>query len=231
MFFRQIFDSSLAQYAYLIGCQRTREAVVVDPERDLDRLPRPERISAAELGRLAGRREVAVLDTRLDRTAFMRGHLPGSIYAPLNKSFPTIAGSYVEAGTEVYLLIEDRQVAAAVRQLVRVGLDDVAGHAPPSALADAGVELATTEIVRFASAGDGVMLDVRRQAEFEHGRVPGALNLAHTRLLARRDEIPRGEPLIVHCQTGARAASAASLLERLGHQVRYVDDDFARHYP
>ncbi len=37
MFFRQVLDRSLAQYAYLIGCQRTREAVVVDPERDVDR--------------------------------------------------------------------------------------------------------------------------------------------------------------------------------------------------
>ena len=31
MFFRQVFDPSLAQYAYLIGCQRTGEAIVIDP--------------------------------------------------------------------------------------------------------------------------------------------------------------------------------------------------------
>lgn len=37
MFLRQITDPSLAQNAYLIGCQRTGEAIVVDPERDLDR--------------------------------------------------------------------------------------------------------------------------------------------------------------------------------------------------
>lgn len=37
MFLRQIPDESLAQYAYLIGCQRTGEAVVIDPERDVDR--------------------------------------------------------------------------------------------------------------------------------------------------------------------------------------------------
>jgi hydroxyacylglutathione hydrolase len=37
MFLKQIPDPSLAQYAYLIGCQRTGEAVVVDPERDIDR--------------------------------------------------------------------------------------------------------------------------------------------------------------------------------------------------
>ncbi len=37
MFLRQITDSALAQNAYLIGCQRTGDAVVVDPERDVDR--------------------------------------------------------------------------------------------------------------------------------------------------------------------------------------------------
>jgi len=37
MFLRQITDSSLAQNAYLIGCQRSGEAILIDPERDLDR--------------------------------------------------------------------------------------------------------------------------------------------------------------------------------------------------
>jgi len=34
--FRQINDRKLAQYAYLIGCQATREAIVIDPMRDVD---------------------------------------------------------------------------------------------------------------------------------------------------------------------------------------------------
>ncbi len=37
MFLRQITDSSLAQNAYMIGCQRTGEAIIIDPERDVDR--------------------------------------------------------------------------------------------------------------------------------------------------------------------------------------------------
>ena len=36
MLFRQIWDTRLAQYAYLIGCQKTGEAIIVDPERDID---------------------------------------------------------------------------------------------------------------------------------------------------------------------------------------------------
>jgi len=37
MLLRQIFDSRLAQYAYLIGCPKTGEAIIIDPERDIDR--------------------------------------------------------------------------------------------------------------------------------------------------------------------------------------------------
>ncbi|GAB5495641.1 MAG: MBL fold metallo-hydrolase [Phycisphaerales bacterium] len=37
MFFRMIYDEALAQAAYLIGCQKTGEAIVFDPERDIDR--------------------------------------------------------------------------------------------------------------------------------------------------------------------------------------------------
>lgn len=37
MLLRQIFDPALSQYAYLIGCQKTGEALVIDPERDIDR--------------------------------------------------------------------------------------------------------------------------------------------------------------------------------------------------
>ncbi len=37
MYFRQIEDPYLAQYAYLIGCQATGEALLIDPERDIDR--------------------------------------------------------------------------------------------------------------------------------------------------------------------------------------------------
>ncbi|MFN0129457.1 MAG: MBL fold metallo-hydrolase [Verrucomicrobiales bacterium] len=36
MYLRQFFDPHLAQYAYLVGCQRTGEALLIDPLRDVD---------------------------------------------------------------------------------------------------------------------------------------------------------------------------------------------------
>ncbi len=35
MFFRQLYDTALAQASYLIGCQATGEAIVIDPLRDI----------------------------------------------------------------------------------------------------------------------------------------------------------------------------------------------------
>ncbi|MDX2146753.1 MAG: rhodanese-like domain-containing protein [Planctomycetota bacterium] len=37
MLLRMVYDDKLAQAAYLIGCQRTGEAIIVDPQRDVDR--------------------------------------------------------------------------------------------------------------------------------------------------------------------------------------------------
>ena len=37
MFFQQIFEEKLAQYAYLIGCQKSGEAIIIDPMRDVAR--------------------------------------------------------------------------------------------------------------------------------------------------------------------------------------------------
>jgi len=57
MFFRQIYDTSLAQAAYLVGCQKSGEAIVIDPERDVDRY---REVAAAE-----GLQIVAVAETHI----------------------------------------------------------------------------------------------------------------------------------------------------------------------
>ncbi len=57
MLLRQIFDPHLAQYAYLVGCQKTGEAILIDPERDIDRY----RAIAAD----AGLRITAVAETHI----------------------------------------------------------------------------------------------------------------------------------------------------------------------
>jgi rhodanese-related sulfurtransferase len=68
---------------------------------------------------------------------------------------------------------------------------------------------------------------VRGAAEYSGGHVPGALNIPHTRLAERLDDVSMERPVLVYCRTGNRAASAAALLEREGYDVRLVDGPLA----
>jgi hydroxyacylglutathione hydrolase len=203
----------------------------------LGALPAPPALTAAELAALAGRTDVAVLDTR-DRKAFLAGHLPGAILAELDYQFTTIAGSYVGEDVPLYLVVEPAHVDEAVRMLVRIGLDRIAGYATAETLAAVpahGVDLAALETIDMAELerrrlhGEGLVLDVRGQAEYETRHVPGALNIAHTRLYARLPEVPKDRPVLVHCNSGGRSAAAASLLARHGYQVVDVDDRVANY--
>jgi hydroxyacylglutathione hydrolase len=72
---------------------------------------------------------------------------------------------------------------------------------------------------------------VRGRAEYDVRHVPDALNIAHTRLLLRLDEVPRDRPVLVHCNSGGRSAAAASLLERFGYNVTQVNDLIAKWTP
>ncbi len=212
----------------------------------LGELPQPRRLATEELKPQAptsGPRhastsgtsdsdETVWIDTRRNRQAYFSGHLPGALYAPLDRSFPTVVGSYVEPETSILLLVEEHELEEAVRELIRIGLDRVIGWAPPGELGTYGKDLVTTktldlETAQQLAADDGVLaLDVRRRSEVQAGALKGAHNIAHTRLADRLDELPRGKELLVYCMTGMRAAVASAFLEHRGFRVRAVQDDF-----
>ena len=196
-------------------------------------LPVPHAMSAEALAARAGEDDAVVVDTRLARRDYMRAHVRGSLYAPLDKTFPTIVGSYSDPEREILLIVEEARLEEAGRDLVRIGYDRIGGFVPPAEIEALG-GLVSTPVVDFGALEllreepDTTVLDVRGLAEFGEGHVPEALNIAHTRLVPRSGELPPDKELLVYCRTGSRAASAASLLERKGHRVRYVDDEFER---
>jgi hydroxyacylglutathione hydrolase len=206
----------------------------------LGRLPEPPRLDADALARRAS--DVQVVDTRDDRHAFLRAHCPGSFHAPLTRAFPTIVGSMVEADRPMVLIVDEARLDEAVRALVRIGYDHIAGWAPRDvldALPASGVALRSLpsidigEFERRRQAGQALVLDVRGAAEYAVRHVPGAVNIAHTRLLAHLADgsfHPDGQ-VLVHCASGVRAAAAAALLARHGIDVVHVDGEFASWQP
>ena len=75
------------------------------------------------------------------------------------------------------------------------------------------------EARRLVREEDALLVDVRSPQEFAGGHAEGALNIPLRELSARRGEIPSGRKIIVYCLSGARSASAASVLRGHGHEV------------
>ncbi|HET9442958.1 MAG TPA: MBL fold metallo-hydrolase, partial [Acidimicrobiales bacterium] len=173
-----------------------------------------------------------VVDLR-DRTAFAAGHLGGSLNVGLEGSFATWLGWLVPWGTPVTLLASTAaEIAAAQRELVRIGIDRPAAMATGAPRDWTGGEVpASFPRATFADlagqAGGPVVLDVRGPDERAAGRLEGSLGIPLHELADRLDEIPAGRPVWVHCAGGYRAAIAAAVLARAGFPVVAIDDSYA----
>ncbi|MEM8487223.1 MAG: MBL fold metallo-hydrolase [Bacteroidota bacterium] len=198
----------------------------------LPAIPIPRQIPIATLMDAAAADDTAILDLRTNRSAFMQQHVPKALFAPLNNSFPTVAGSYIRPNEAVYLVVKSSaDVREAVDNLVRIGIDNIAGYTLAQELASASNlsqirEIAITDLDISGRANNAV-LDVRRKAEFDEGHIPEAINIAHTRLLDRLDELSEDTTYFVHCKSGGRAALASAMLKRAGHDVVYVNGLYA----
>ena len=92
-------------------------------------------------------------------------------------------------------------------------------------------KLSGEELKSRLDAGNApLILDVRTPAEYAAGHIPGAVNIPHDALGARLDEpgVGRDAEIVVHCQSGRRAATAEELLMAEGYTgVQHLEGDMA----
>jgi hydroxyacylglutathione hydrolase len=179
-----------------------------------------------------------VVDTR-EAAEFGRGAIGGTINIPANRSFTTWAGSLLPPDRDVYLLVDGqaREADQLARDLAGIGIERVAGYFSTDVLNDfssSGGDLQTIPRITLDQLTKGVrqngmvVVDVREQGEWNAGHLPGSLNLPLSHLDQRFPDIPRGRTVVVHCQTGPRAAIGASLLLARGFpDVRLFSGGFA----
>lgn len=75
------------------------------------------------------------------------------------------------------------------------------------------------DIAAFKSAKDQdsvQVVDVRKTEEFADGHIAGAENVPLDSLADNLDKISKDKKVIIHCQSGGRAAKAYSILRRHG---------------
>jgi hydroxyacylglutathione hydrolase len=168
---------------------------------------------------------VAVVDVRMPRE-FAAGHIPNAYGIPLAAPVSTWVGWVVPFGAPLILVADDpHERQEAVRQLIRVGYDDLSGYLDGGMTAweASGYPVARVpvisveELYRARERGTAPqVLDVRQEAEWRAGHLAGALHVEGGRLRRDAPPVPNEEPLVVHCGHADRSTVGISLLERRG---------------
>lgn len=63
-----------------------------------------------------------------------------------------------------------------------------------------------------------VIIDVREKFEYERGHIKRAVNIPLSELRKRVHEIPKDQPVYIHCRTGQRSYNAVKILQNMGYQ-------------
>ncbi|NUP16300.1 MAG: MBL fold metallo-hydrolase [Streptomyces sp.] len=158
-----------------------------------------------------------VVDVR-PAAEYAAAHIPGALSIPLRDQFATWLGWLLPDTAPLAFVVGDGQdLDEVIWQALKIGYERLAGHLAggmPAWLA-AGHPRASTAFVTAGQAPDGPYLDVRQEAEYAAGHVPGALHLELGDLARHAADAPAGA--VVACGHGERAITAASVLERAGH--------------
>ena len=168
-----------------------------------------------------------VVDCR-SHSSFGAAHIPGAI-SIWPGGLADFAGWFLPYDRPLLLVIEDCHREDAVRKLIRMGYDNLAGYLSGGMLAwhtagFASSSVATITVQEFCHQLDDDtrkpwILDVRSNEELENdGRIPGANHIHITQLQEQMSRVPQGSPIHIFCASGLRSMIAASLLKNAGHK-------------
>lgn len=165
-----------------------------------------------------------VLDLR-SSVDFSSAHADGALNFPHGSKVGYWAGFVLTPDTPLLLMADEpAQAQDAYVQLLRVGLDDVAGAIAGGFGAWSRAGLPTAALSQMSAAELRAALDarqpwhvvdVRTPREWSAGHVEGSVNIPLGNLQSRLNDVPEG-PVAVICEGGYRSALASSLLAHEG---------------
>jgi hydroxyacylglutathione hydrolase len=190
-------------------------------------------LSIDEFKKLAQQESFIILDTR-NVKEFTRQFIPDSISIGLEGRFAEWAGSLLPFDSAMLLVTVPGKEKETVIRLARVGFSNIKGYL------DGGVEewIKADEPIDMIIDVEAdelamdipfdpnlVVIDVRRETEFAEGHVKGAMNLPLQELIdpGQMAILEENQNLYIHCGTGYRSVTAASLMKRQGiHNLRNI---------
>jgi glyoxylase-like metal-dependent hydrolase (beta-lactamase superfamily II)/rhodanese-related sulfurtransferase len=178
--------------------------------------PAPEELPAPAPG-------AQIVDVR-PTSDYAAGHVPGAVNVPVSGSrFSTKAGFVLDAEQPIVVAATNEDEARrAVRGLRSVGLLEIAGYVlggGPERL-----ELVMLDELEELLASGAELIDVREKDERDGGYIASSRNIPYRMLALGDSDLPRDRPLVTICESGPRAAIAASVLVARGFDARPVAD-------
>jgi len=167
-----------------------------------------------------------ILDTRTSGS-FAAGFIPQSVNIGLDGDFaPWVGTLIVDVNQPVLLIAEEGKEGEVVTRLSRVGFDKVLGYLQGGieAWKKAGKELDTIKQISAeafaeeAKAGDGKIIDVRKESEYAAEHVEGAYSRPLAYINDWIKDINPAEHIYLHCAGGYRSMIAASILQARGYR-------------
>jgi len=163
-----------------------------------------------------------ILDARPIR-AFAAGHLAGALNVPVTGTrFATKAAFVLGPGPVVVAATDEAEARDAIRGLRSVGRLDIAGYVlggGPEQL-----DLVSIDELDALLEQGAELIDVREKDERDTGYIAGSRNIPYRLLALGEAELPRDKPIVTICETGPRAAIAASILSAHGFDAHPIVD-------
>jgi glyoxylase-like metal-dependent hydrolase (beta-lactamase superfamily II)/rhodanese-related sulfurtransferase len=217
-----------------LAFREVQEFVLASASISMPRPPTTERVVALNRGpwvalpdeprELADPGGATLLDVR-PFADYADGHVPGAISVPFTgSSFSTKAGFVLVPDESVVLHARDREEAlAATRSLWKIGIFGVAGYVLAAEAGETLPTIGVEELKELVGDRQVQLVDVREASERDGGYIAGSRNIPY-RLLRQAGcgGLERAKPVVTVCESGPRAAIAASLLAREGFDVRAV---------
>jgi hydroxyacylglutathione hydrolase len=173
----------------------------------------------AEIFKKAYKEGIKVIDTR-NKVDFAKGFIPDSINIQHNNSLSTWAGWILNYQEQFILVANIEEMEEINRKLMRIGLDNIYGFV--SDVNDLGIGLQTADVIdldtfkTYIGKEDVQIIDVRSLTEYNDGHIEGAKHIFVGSLQNNLDKINKDKQVVIHCQSGDRAAIAYSMLRKNG---------------
>ena len=192
----------------------------------LGAIPHPRALTPSEF-----KREVAtayIVDTRT-AAAFGAAHVKGS-FSLVPKRLSNV-GWVADYSKPILLIVDDLEALDfAVRNLLRLGLDNIMGYLRGGVeawykegypLTKAGL-VTVHDLKKMFDSKEAIrILDVRRENEWMEGHIEGSTQIYLGHVPEQVDQFPHDLPIVVVCKTGNRSSFGVSVLLRAGFDHVY----------